>query len=84
MTRRSPPPLEPVVSDHAVVRWLERVEGYPVEQVRAAILSSRVREALRLQARRVHLFDPPATLVLAQNTVVTVMPLTPCDLRGRR
>jgi len=30
-------PSVPIVSDHAILRWMERVEGYDIEALRSAI-----------------------------------------------
>lgn len=64
------------VTDHALVRWLERVEGMPMERLREAILTRpAVLQALALGATSLKLHDVGARLIIDQRRVVTVLPL---------
>lgn len=45
------------VSDHAVLRYLERVMGLPVEKIRAQLLSDAVLQAMALNAPSVRAAD---------------------------
>ena len=44
--------LEYLCSDHAVIRWLERVEGLNIEAVRQHILNHQVMAEIATQDRR--------------------------------
>lgn len=39
-----------VVTDHAVIRWLERVEGIDMKAIRKKILNTDVQSALKMKA----------------------------------
>lgn len=61
------------VTDHALVRWLERVEGYPVAALRRAILSRpAVLQGIALGASGIQLPDLGAHLILVDRRVVTI------------
>ena len=61
------------VTDHALVRWLERVEGFPVDALRRAILSRpAVLQGLALGASGIQLPDLGARLVIVDRRVVTI------------
>lgn len=63
------------VTDHALVRWLERVEGLPVDEMRRAILSRpAVLQGLALGATGIQLRDLDAHLVIVDRRIVTVRP----------
>jgi len=50
IAKRQPAGFEPRVSDHAVLRYIERTKGYDVEAVRREILTPEVCAALRAGA----------------------------------
>lgn len=60
---------EPRISDHAVLRYLERVKGVDVEAARAEMLTDGLKLASRGGARRYS--NGKARFVLNNNTVVT-------------
>jgi hypothetical protein len=47
------PPIFPIVSNHAILRFLERVHGVDVESVRKRILTPLVIEAVKAGATRI-------------------------------
>ena len=59
-----------VVSDRAIVRFMERAGSYPVENVRARILSEPVLQGLALGASRVT--HDGLTFILDNGRVVSV------------
>lgn len=59
------------VSDHAVLRYLERVCGVDVEGIRRGLLTSEVKAAMRLKATSVTIQG--VTFRLNGNAVVTVI-----------
>lgn len=67
MTRRRPIP----VTDHAVLRWLERVEGLDIAALRASIGRS---GAVGAEHGATFVVVPGAKLVVADGRVVTVYP----------
>lgn len=50
-----PRKFRPRVSDHAVLRYLERVEGIDVERVRRLMLSETIATALEMGATRIRI-----------------------------
>lgn len=77
-TNRQKPP----VSDHAILRWIERVHGSGViAQARAEILADG-RDSLipRIRSGRINLNAVGATLVINNGSVVTV---TKPERRGK-
>ena len=50
LSRRLKPAPEPRVSDHALMRYIERVIGIDVGKIRSEILTDRAKEALRAGA----------------------------------
>ena len=58
------------VSDHAIIRYLERVMGYDIENIRERILSDPVRDSIKLGANSVKTAE--ATFVVHDNVIVTV------------
>lgn len=60
----------PKCSDHAVIRYLERVYGFDFEKQRAELLTGSVKAAMQLGAKKVKRED--CTLVLNGNTIVTI------------
>lgn len=81
MTRPLPmkpaqPPRRPTVSDHAVLRWLERYLEIDIEAVRASILTPERVAAIRCGA--VHIRCPAEGVILCisqDGTVKTVLPI---------
>lgn len=65
-------PLQPIVTDHAVIRYLERVYEMDIAKLRAEILSPQVRAALKLGASAVNVGE--FRYVLEGNTVITIHP----------
>ena len=68
MTKRRTPTVS--VTDHAIVRWLERVEGWDVERLRA-YLARAAGIGFDLGAEVVVM--PRAKLILSEDRVVTVL-----------
>ena len=62
---------KPRVSDHAVVRFLERKYGFDFEQVRSELLTDNVKQAMAAGARSVK--QGGMTLRLENQCVVTVI-----------
>lgn len=60
------------VTDHAVLRFLQRVEGLDLEAVRNRILSDAVLQAMIMRATSVH--GHGFKLVIQDFTVVTTLP----------
>lgn len=70
------PPRCPKVSDHAVLRYLERSIGLDVDAVREAILTPFVRAAIEAGAERLHMPAENVTLIVSRDgTVLTVVPV---------
>ena len=75
----APPPTrseaEQLVSDHAVLRWLERVTGIDVDtQVRDEILAEGRAELIRTVGKgRIKVHGSNVTLVVAAGRVITVV-----------
>jgi predicted nucleic acid-binding Zn-ribbon protein len=61
---------QPRVSDHAVIRYLERIHGFDFEKQRDELLTDTVRTAIGMGANKVK--RDGYTLVIKDNTVVTV------------
>ncbi len=59
------------ITDHALVRWLERKHGLDSDRLRDAILTDALREAL--DANRWH-DDGELTYVIRDHVVVTIFP----------
>lgn len=60
------------VSDHALLRYLERVMGLPVEQIRADMLTDTVVQAMVLNASSVR--GDGFKLVIDNFNIVTTLP----------
>lgn len=63
---------QPIISDHAVLRYLERVKGIDVESIRREMDSPALRAAVDMGATSVKL-GCGARLRLKGDTVVTVL-----------
>jgi hypothetical protein len=48
-----PKPIEPQISDHAVIRYLERAYGFDFNGIREKIFTEKVKMAVRIGARAV-------------------------------
>ncbi len=68
--QRRTPRAEPTVTDHALLRYIERVHGIDMDTLRRHVLSSTVREAIRLGASTVR--HDGLDYKIANNAVVTV------------
>lgn len=69
------PARRPVVSDHALLRWLERHLEVDLEAVRASILTPERVAAIRCGAVLIHCRVEGVTLVVAQDgTIKTCLP----------
>lgn len=67
------PPVQPLVTDHALVRYMERVMQIDVERLRSDLLSDGRAELIRTIGTG-HLHTPDgATLVVLDAKVVSVM-----------
>jgi hypothetical protein len=65
--------VEPTVSDHAVVRFLERCEGVRIQDVRAAILGGGRADLIRKVKSGTIPYDERVRLVVRNGAVVTVV-----------
>lgn len=63
--------VEPIVSEHAVLRWLERVDGIDTEAVRARILDGNTASSIKF-AKSGKVTKCGVTLIFKNNTVITV------------
>jgi hypothetical protein len=70
------------VSDHALLRYLERVLGVPVEQIRKTMLSDTVLLAMALKAPSVRAADHQ--LVFGQDNPFTIATVLAPEMRIRR
>lgn len=66
--------FEPTVSDHAVVRWLERVQHFDIEAVRGEILDQGRDAWVAQGAVIVRVPALGISLVAQDGRVITVMP----------
>lgn len=65
---------KPTVSDHAVLRWMQRCMGIDIEAIREQILADGRREAIEaIGSGKVPISGEPAKLVVKSKTVVTVV-----------
>lgn len=63
--------VEPIVSEHAMLRWLERVNGLNLEAVRNVILDDGTSALIKF-TKNGRIKKDGHTLVIKNNTVVTV------------
>lgn len=63
---------EPCVSDHAIVRYIERVYGIDIEAIKAELLTEDAREQIKIVGSG-KIPSGPFTLVVKRGTVVTVL-----------
>lgn len=59
------------VSDHALVRFIERVHGIDLDDIRSELLSDVVISGMKAGATKIHLSD--CTLIIKGYTIVTVV-----------
>lgn len=72
------------VSDHALVRYMERVLGLNLNKIKKRILSEEVRQALELGARQMPCpEEPKLSYILKDNTVITIMNTTEARRKKR-
>lgn len=64
---------EPYVTDHALLRYLERVMGIDVERIREEMISEAMRIGVEFGASAVKL-GTGERMVLQGSTIVTVLP----------
>lgn len=72
----------PHVSDHAVVRWLERIQGVDVDAIRERILDPKVRAACEIGATGIKIdgFE----YVIERGSVITIQPAKAQPLVSRK
>lgn len=63
--------VEPIVSEHAILRWLERVEGIDLDAIRAKILSGPTKELIAFSKNGL-IKKGGVQLVVRNSVVVTV------------
>lgn len=63
--------LQKMVSDHALVRWLERVYGIDVDAVREHILTDEIKMAIQLGASKVK--ADGVQYVLGDGKIITIV-----------
>lgn len=66
------PDGEPVVSEHAIIRWLERVKGIDLNQIRAEILEGRSSQIRQLGSCNFKLPNG-MKMVVRGHVVVTIL-----------
>jgi len=71
--------LVPSVSDHALLRYIERAHGIDIEALRDKVLTPNVITAIKTGASAVK--SPIGTMVIKGNTVVTFLD---ADMRPRK
>lgn len=62
---------EPLISEHAILRWLERVKGVDLDDVRAEILAGDTKEMIKF-AKSGKIKKDGHVLVVQDNVVVTI------------
>lgn len=73
MTRMRP---IPGVSDHALLRWLERALEMDLDAIRKTILTDTVRAGIEAGAKRIHVPEMRVTLIIAESGAIkTVLPI---------
>lgn len=62
---------EPIVSEHAILRYLERVKGIDLEEIKKEILDDKAKEHIKF-AKSCKIKRSDHTLIVRDNTIVTV------------
>lgn len=62
---------EPIVSEHAMLRWLQRVDGVDLEKVKMAILDEKTKSSIKF-AQNGRIVKHGVTLIFKNSTIVTV------------
>ncbi|HCB1595204.1 TPA: hypothetical protein MYP09_001418 [Citrobacter farmeri] len=62
---------EPIVSEHAILRYLERVEGLNIEEVKAKILTDKVKAQINF-AKSCEINNSQYKIVVKNNVIVTI------------
>lgn len=71
IARRMRPSPEPRISDHALLRYMERVMGVDVDAVRSEILNEKIKAALKMGATAVTVNG--VKMIAKEGTIVTVL-----------
>lgn len=71
MAEKSKPAEEPTVSDHALVRWMERQMGIDLDEIRAQILTPERADMIRFGAKAINAGN--VTLKVDGMAIVTVL-----------
>jgi hypothetical protein len=66
---------EPAITDHAVLRYLERVVGMNIQAIRDSILTPDRAQMIRMGARKIKI-ETDALLIIENKKIITVMRLT--------
>lgn len=72
ITNRQRPSIKPVVTDHAIIRYLERVEGIDIQGIRNEILSDITKQAIKAGALEV--VTSKYRVGIKGNAVTTILP----------
>lgn len=62
---------QPIVSEHAILRYLERVKGMDIESLKNEILDHKTVEHIKF-AKNCNIKKATHTLVVKNNTIITV------------
>lgn len=73
MKRKATPRLRQLVSDHAVVRYLEREYGLDIDSIRKEIIGSHEPTIKNMTNGKINLREKGTSLVVRDGTVVTYM-----------
>ena len=65
-------PIDVRISDHALVRWLERVHGVDIDKLRELVLTKKQIDMVRTGAHKIK--TDRYIFIIENNTVVTVLP----------
>lgn len=75
LDRRARGALEPRLSDHALIRFMERAMGYDIEAIKARILTSERKAAIKAGATSIAVDG--VRLKVQDNVIVTVLDQSP-------
>lgn len=73
--RHAAPGMRHPVTDHALVRWLERKHGLDMSSLREQLLTPEIREALK-DPTQTYWSDGELVYILGNGAVVTVIPVS--------